>query len=413
VTAPQATAPAGDLPFLETNPPHWVARGLSRIIIALAVLLVVVGLVVKVPETVTGRFTLVPVNGTDPVRTLKEGVVVDVRVRESDTVQAGAPLFLLRSSAAIERGTERRTLETSARANAERLAILRTEREVRDRADEGELKRLADRIGFLERQIQSKERRLALMREIADSSNQGVKSGALARFEATRLELDFRTLEEELSVAQNDLAESREDVARVQREQRLRELEFEQARRTLEESLETQGIRLSSLRTDLAGLTDSGVVLIAPCAGTVLRLRVNAPGAVVREGETLGELACRGERLQAELVLPQNGLPLVQPGQGVKLKFDAFPYQRYGVRFGEVKWLGPAGAGLPDTAAFRALVQLPDTGVRVRGKVRPLLAGMGGFADIVVGRRSLLSYAFEPLRALRESFVEPPAATKP
>jgi hypothetical protein len=46
--------------------------------------------------------------------------------------------------------------------------------------------------------------------------------------------------------------------------------------------------------------------------------------------------------------------------------------------------------------------------VRVRGTVRPLLAGMGGFADIVVGRRSLLSYAFEPLRALRESFSEPP-----
>jgi hypothetical protein len=64
--------------------------------------------------------------------------------------------------------------------------------------------------------------------------------------------------------------------------------------------------------------------------------------------------------------------------------------------------------GVPDSAAFRALVQLPDTGVRVRGTVRPLLAGMGGFADIVVGRRSLLSYAFEPLRALRESFAEPP-----
>jgi len=54
-------------------------------------------------------------------------------------------------------------------------------------------------------------------------------------------------------------------------------------------------------------------------------------------------------------------------------------------------------------------VQLPDTAVKVRGRMRPLLAGMGGFADIVVGRRLLLSYAFEPLRALRESFVDAPA----
>ena len=54
-------------------------------------------------------------------------------------------------------------------------------------------------------------------------------------------------------------------------------------------------------------------------------------------------------------------------------------------------------------------MDLPETEIRVRGQMRPLLAGMGGFADIVVGRRSLLSYAFEPLRALREAFVEVPA----
>jgi len=399
---------AAELPFLETDPPHWAARGLSRIILAMTVLLVLAALVVNVPETVTGRFTLVPVNGTDPVRTLKEGIVTDVRVRESDTVAQGATLFVLRSSSALERGTERRTLEATARVNSERLVTLRTEREVRDRADVAEMDRLHGRIGFLERQIKSKERRLALLREIADSSRDGAARGALARFEASRLELDYRTLEEELSAANNELAESKEDIARVQREQRLRELEYEQARRTLQESVETQGIRLSSLRTDLADITDSGVVLRAPCAGTVLRLRVNAPGAVVREGDMLGELACRGEKLQAELTLPQNGVPLVQPGQGVKLKFDAFPYQRYGVRFGDVKWLGPAGVGVADSAAFRALVNLPETEIRVRGQMRPLLAGMGGFADIVVGRRSLLSFAFEPLRALRESFAEPP-----
>ena len=89
---------AAELPFLETDPPHWAARGLSRIILAMTVLLVLAALVVNVPETVTGRFTLVPVNGTDPVRTLKEGIVTDVRVRESDTVAQGATLFVLRSS---------------------------------------------------------------------------------------------------------------------------------------------------------------------------------------------------------------------------------------------------------------------------------------------------------------------------
>jgi hypothetical protein len=33
---------------------------------------------------------------------------------------------------------------------------------------------------------------------------------------------------------------------------------------------------------------------------------------------------------------------------------------------------------------------------------------MGGQADVVVGRRSLVSYAFEPIRALKENLAEPP-----
>ena len=129
----------------------------------------------------------------------------------------------------------------------------------------------------------------------------------------------------------------------------------------------------------------------------------------MREGDTLAEVACDGAPLQGELVLPQAGVPLVQKGQGVKLRFDAFPYQRYGVRFGTVRWLGPAGLSVQDSGAFRAIVDLTESSIRVRGKMRPLLPGMGGQADIVVGRRSLVSYAFEPLRALKESFADAPA----
>jgi hypothetical protein len=33
---------------------------------------------------------------------------------------------------------------------------------------------------------------------------------------------------------------------------------------------------------------------------------------------------------------------------------------------------------------------------------------MGGLADVVVGRRSLVSYAVEPIRALRENLADTP-----
>ena len=399
--------------FLESDPPHWAARGLSVLVITLFVIGLLAAAIVHVPETVSGRFTLVPITGTDPVRTSREGIVTGVRVHEGDSVSRGAPLFVIRSSSVNDRTADRRTLETQRRGNTERLLLLDLQYRGSRRADSAEVRRLQSRALYLERAIRSKSGRLQVMQEIADASDSGAKRGALGAVEAQRLQLDARTVGEEVDAATNDLAETRADIARVEQAGVARQLEYRQARAAVEEAMERDGIRASSLGRDPVSSSDSGFVLVSPCAGTLLRLRVNAAGAVVREGDTLAEVACQGAPLQGELVLPQAGVPLVQKGQGVKLRFDAFPYQRYGVRFGTVRWLGPAGLSAQDSGAFRAIVDLSESSIRVRGKMRPLLPGMGGQADIVVGRRSLVSYAFEPLRALKESFADAPADSTP
>jgi hypothetical protein len=44
----------------------------------------------------------------------------------------------------------------------------------------------------------------------------------------------------------------------------------------------------------------------------------------------------------------------------------------------------------------------------VQGRRRPVLPGMTGRAAVIVGRRSLASYAIEPLRQIRESLASGP-----
>jgi membrane fusion protein len=398
-----------DAPFLDPEPPHWAARGLGRLIIALFVIAVVAAIVVRVPETVTGRFTLVPLRGTDPVRTQKEGVLSVVAVQEGEAVPAGATLFVVRSAPLSDRTSELRTLQTQLVANGERLRIAASRYETRQRQDESEERRLAAKVAFLRQIIGSKQQRLALIKELVDSSTAGMKTGSINRLDVTRLQLEYTTVKEEIQAADNDLDDATAAITRLKQDEEARDLEYKEIRRGLEEDMATERIRIGSLQQDLANITDSGLVLLSPCAGTVLRLRVNAPGAVVREGDVLGELACEGDRMQAELVLPQSGLPQVHAGQGVKLRFDAFPYQRFGVQYGTVKWLGPSGIAGPDQGGFRALVELRRDSIRVKGTWRRLLPGMGGDGDIVVGRRSLVSYAFEPIRALKEAFAEVPA----
>ena len=147
-----------------------------------------------------------------------------------------------------------------------------------------------------------------------------------------------------------------------------------------------------------------------PCAGTVVKLHVRSPGAVVHEGDLLAELVCSGERLEAELMLPERGLALVRLGQPVKLLYDAFPYERYGVQYGTLRWLSPSSTAEPGGPAFRALADLESETVGVQGLRRPVLPGMTGRAAVIVGRRSLASYAIEPLRQIRESLAAGPPA---
>lgn len=397
-------------PFLDPEPPHWAARGLAFTIIALFVIAVIAAVLVPVPETVSGRFTLVPIRGTDPIRAQKEGVIAEVAVQEGDTVPLGATLFLIHSSPLSDRSSDLRTIETQLRANEERVRIVASQYSTRVRQDASERRRLETKARFLTALITSKQKRMTLTRELADSALSGTRTGSINRLDYTRLDLEATSLTEEVETARNDLDDAKAAIVRLAQDGEARDLEYREAKRGIEEAIETERIRITSMHQDVGTITDSGVVLQANCAGTILHLKVNGAGAVVAAGDILGELACRGDRLQGELELPESGVPLVRVGQGVKLRLDAFPYQRFGVRFGTVHWLGPTGESGPTPGSFRALIELAEDSIRVPGgHMQPLLPGMRGQADIVTGSRKLYLYAVEPMRALRENFREVPA----
>ena len=59
--------------FLTLAAPHWAARSLSYAIIAVVLVAAIASIVIKLPETVTADFVLVPARGTDPVRATRQG----------------------------------------------------------------------------------------------------------------------------------------------------------------------------------------------------------------------------------------------------------------------------------------------------------------------------------------------------
>lgn len=395
-------------PFLDTTPPHWAGRGLANLLIILFVIGVVATVTIRVPETVSGPFTLVPVHGTDPVRASHKGRVLHVRVAEGTAVGDSAPMFVIRSEPVGDRTAELETLRAQLRGAAGSAANATAQYDRQRRADREEERRLEARLENLTRLVELKRQQLATVRPLAEKLASGAATGAVSTTEAVAGQLEADRLAVDIESLLGDAAETRAALAKLRHESAGRSVQQREFQRNLDEAVEKAGIRIAALERELTSGSEGGeLAVLSPCTGTVLRLQVT-PGAVVQEGEILGEVACSGDRLQAELLVPESGVGLLRPGQGVKLLYDAFPYQRFGVRVGTVRWVGPSGISGDTGAAFRALIDLRDTIVRVRGEDRPIMPGMSGRGNIVVGRRALISYAVEPIRQLRESVSEVP-----
>ena len=405
-----------DPPFLDNSPPPWAARGLSTLLIVIFTVAVLAAALVTVPETVAGTFVLVPERGADPVRTPREGTVAEVRVSEGQTVANGSVLFVIRSQSVGDRTAEMRGVELQTTGTAQRLANANAEYASQRSADELESRRLTTRIAALDRILTLKKKQLAVTQDIAARSKRGTQSGAIGTFEAERLGLEADQLAADVETITSDRDEARAALAKLRQDAATRDVRHRELVRSLTQEGEMARARLATMQQQPAG-AGGDLVVTAPCAGSLLRMMVSTPGAVVQAGDALGEIACAGAHLQVEMSLGQQDVTRVRPGQGAKLLYDAFPYQRFGVKHGKVRWVGPATSektaiASGDAAAdgpFRAFIEAGDTSIAVRGEPRPLLAGMRGQARVVTGRRSLISYAFEPIRALKENFSSPPA----
>ena len=398
-------------PYLDLTPPHWAARGLAYALLAICLLGAVGAVVLKMPETVTARFVLVPVRGADPVKAAQAGTVTRVMASEGGQVTAGELLATLRSESVGDRAAEWLTLQTQLAGAGESFLNAKTRFTTQRLSDEQEQRKLEQRVTHLTSLLGHKRSQLELTRKLAESYETLYREGIASQAQYTGRQMEVSELSAEVERLLSEQAETRVQIQKLKLDAQAQQAEFRELERKQRENTATSEIRAAALKAGLKGSEGDEMKLLAPCNGTVLRLHVKGAGAVVGAGETIAEIVCAGEPLQAELSLPEAGLGKLRLEQGVKLKYDAFPYQRFGVKYGRVAWVSPASSvGENGTGqTFKARVELADRAVLLQGQPKPLLPGMSGQADIVIGKRSLVSYIFEPLRQLKENLSDVPA----
>jgi HlyD family secretion protein len=158
------------------------------------------------------------------------------------------------------------------------------------------------------------------------------------------------------------------------------------------------------------------IMLTAPADSIVLEIANRTVGSVVREAETLFVLVPRDVPLQAEINVEGKDIGQVTVGQSVRIKFEAFPFQKYGTGTGVVHVVSqdtfapdPKGEGARRMPApyYRVLVDVTQTKLRLQAERIQMIPGMAVTAEMKVGHRSVMSYFLYPLlRGLDESIRE-------
>ncbi len=100
-----------------------------------------------------------------------------------------------------------------------------------------------------------------------------------------------------------------------------------------------------------------------------------------------------GAEPRAQLTIPESTFARLKRGQEVRLRYNAYPYQRYGSAAAILDRISPVAVDTQSsTIEATALLQAGPAG----HVIEPQL-GMRGEAQIVIARRTLLEKALEPM----------------
>src|SRR5258706_3047068 len=336
------------------------------------------------------------------------GRVPELLVKEGDELKAGDPMARI----SLERttGTGASTSETVALELQSRRAILEKEQsqwrdlgtqqveQVRRRARD-----LDSELGQIDREMKLQETRIKSARD------------QLERYEALAGEKKF--VSESLVKAKRDEVTDQEIKLQTLRRQR-GQVEPDLAAASMEEpasslrskaQVEQVSRQLSELKEGMANVeAKRESVIRAPMAGVVTNVAVNQGQSGAADAQ-LATVMPKGSGMHIELLVPTRAIGFVKPGQEVVLRYEAFPQQRFGQYRGVITdigrnvWtqgerIGPLSAKEP---VYRVDVKMERQSVEALGQEYALRPGMLVNADLLLEKRTLLEWIFEPVLQLK------------
>ena len=350
-------------------------------------------------ESVSG--SLIKTVGSTRVFAEKTGIVSELKVEIGNTVTSGDVVAIVHSNLAnqLAEGT------TSKQEYDKQIQQQQETKRIRQKQHLNKLAHLAAQRQTLEQQLTHLENQLisqslvvSRTKTLIAKSEKLFKTGHLSRLEWNRLE---EQVNQALQQQEELKAKKQARIGQIE----LSRLEMNAAVSELSTQLLQLDIQISALTRNRNRLSrETKQVVLAPISGTIATI-FRTEGAKVHTQRPILSIQPHNTDLEAELYLPGHTVGFIEPGQSVNLLYDAYPYQQFGSYPAVLRSISSHPVTANDTAAilpnqgamYLARVVPRQSTVSAYGNVIELREGMSLKADVVLDKRSLLEWLFEPL----------------
>lgn len=339
------------------------------------------------------------------------GRLTQLLVKEGEEVKAGDPMGTISLDRTTDSGAS--TSEAMAKEIENRRDILDKEQAQWQDLGAQQVDQARRRVKDLEDEIVQIDREAKLQEvRIKSAKDQVARYKGLAgekQFvsealvnqkvdEVTDQEIKLQALQRQRSQVQRDLEAVRLDIPAI-----------ELRARTQVEQVQRQKSELQQSLTQLESRRET--VIRAPVSGVVTNIAVNMGQSVAADSQFVTVLP-KGSGLHAELMVPTRAIGFVRTGHPVMLRYDAFPYERFGQYRGVITDIGRnvwssgdrVGPVTVKEPVYRVDVALEKQAVAVLGQQFPLRPGMVVNADLLLEKRTFFEWIFEPVIKLKERF---------
>ncbi|MBY6185431.1 HlyD family efflux transporter periplasmic adaptor subunit [Marinobacter hydrocarbonoclasticus] len=356
-------------------------------------------------ETVVGY--LKPVPGLVKVMTGRLGTVEALMVEEGEAVEKGQVLATMVHRRGTAVGTplsDRLLTELN-----EQLSMVERQLAFRQTLYVAENQRLMQQVAdlnltteTLSRQHRLAQQEVALFQQRMNQYRRLLEQGHLSILEFQSHQAESLAKAQSLAALEASLAQSKSE--HNQASARRKSMAAQHDLDMLE--LERERSQLEAQRAEVE--TQYRYVVRASVSGTVTAIAVTA-GEFIAGQRPLMSLIPKGATLNAELLLPSRSAGFVRQGDVARLRFDAFPYQRFGIMEARVFQVdqallqqGDADLPLPLTEpVYRVRARLAHQAVQAEDQTFALRPGMKLEADIILDQRSILDWLLEPIYGLK------------